>query len=220
MERDGRESGSDTCKSVTYTALLWAHLQQQWWILSPALTAGSALCWRNEVGQEGGDVWWQKQRPRAFALHLFEKLIRKKHSPLSFVVRQMFSGISLTLSEGLTLPAQQDPVGSWFAHKPPALQHREILPSLAAAWGSQPAGEQVRCQALANGAGVAQPPLPRQSSQGSTVPGEQAPVWGTKSLPGRQLKWKSHLSEEPALDSCSGFPLWESVSTSALINWA
>lgn len=58
-----------------------------------------------------------KQRPRAFALHLFEKLIRKKHSPLGFVVRQMFSGISPTLREGLTLPAQQEPAGSWFVFK-------------------------------------------------------------------------------------------------------
>lgn len=41
-ERDGRESGSDMCKSVTYTALLQAHLQQQVKILlCLALTVGS-----------------------------------------------------------------------------------------------------------------------------------------------------------------------------------
>lgn len=93
-------------------------------------------------------------------MHLFEKLIRKKHSPLGFVVRQMFSGISPTLSEGLTLTAQQEPAGSCFVHS--ALPHSDILPSLAAACGSHTAGEQIRRQALVNGAGVALPPLPRR----------------------------------------------------------
>lgn len=48
MERDWRESGSDMCKSVTYTALLQAHLQRQVKILlCLALTVGEG----DEVGQ-------------------------------------------------------------------------------------------------------------------------------------------------------------------------
>lgn len=72
----------------------------------------------DEVGQcrKEGMRDDKSKRPRSCALHLFEEVTGKKHSPLGFVVRQMFSGTFLTLSEALTLNCQQDPIGNWSAH--------------------------------------------------------------------------------------------------------
>lgn len=95
--------------SVTYTALLRAHLQQQVKILLAVPSSNSRLsCYAegDEVGQcrRRGPAM-TKAEARAFALHLFEEVIRKKHSPLGFAVRQMFSGTS-PANEALTLNAQ------------------------------------------------------------------------------------------------------------------
>lgn len=167
---------------------------------------------------------WQKQRPRAFALHLFEEVIIKKHSPLGFVVRQMFSGTSPALSEALTLNTQRDPVGNcsaqipspiptfWIGSSPRQGDHLAI-----SGWclGLSDCGEQITrvsasrrlwlagCESASGCTGCTttsvQAELPGQHSalRASSSARHKVTVWETAEMQ------QNSLLKEPVLDYCS-----------------
>lgn len=119
----------DMCKPVTYTALLQAHLQAAG--KNPALPSSNSRlsCYAegDELGQHRreGTCDDKSRSQELFALHLFEEVIRKKHSPLCFVVGQMFSGTS-PAREALTLHTQQAREGTGQHTHPPPLLPSEL----------------------------------------------------------------------------------------------